>query len=107
MCCDLCYLFLERQEARDGGRPPITPRRLEYSEGTIPIVEHPDDEVEEPRRLNAGNQVIPHPHRSGRTAEEVQRAEHAPVEEVRDFNSLRQRLRIKLNDNDLRMLLLE
>ena len=62
-----------RQEVRDGGRPLITPLRLEYSEGTIPIVEHPDDEVEEPRRLDAGNQVTPHPHMSSRIAEEVWR----------------------------------
>lgn len=53
----------------------ITPRRLEYSEGGVPFVEHPDEGTEEQRRRVVEEQTAPHPHRSGRALNEIRRAE--------------------------------
>ncbi|KAL8091802.1 hypothetical protein AgCh_034166 [Apium graveolens] len=93
----------------NGGNLRITLRRLEYSDGVEPIVELIDEDNDGRERPRTGNQVTPHPHRSGRTVDERRRAENIQNqdEERRDFSTLKRRLGIRLEDDDLRMLLLE
>lgn len=50
--------------------------------------------------------MIPHPNRSGRTVEEIRRAEES-TDQGRNLTSIRERLVIRLSNDDLRMLLLE
>ncbi|KAL8087990.1 hypothetical protein AgCh_037944 [Apium graveolens] len=92
-----------------GENPRITPRRLEYSDDIEPIVELADEDTDGRERPHLGNQVVPHPHRSGRTMEERHRAENTQNqdEEGRDLSALKRRLVIRLEDDDLRMLLVE
>lgn len=70
-----------------------------------PTVELPDEDIDRQKRLRTQNQVIPHPHRFGRTLDERRQAENLPNDEQKDFTSLKERLGIRLKDDDLRMLL--
>ncbi|KAL8155584.1 hypothetical protein AgCh_000826 [Apium graveolens] len=92
-----------------GENPRITPRRLEYSDDVEPIVELADEDTKGRERHRLGNQVVPHPHRSGRTMDERRRAENTQNQDEggRDRSALKRRLGIRLEDDDLRMLLVE
>ncbi|KAL8109083.1 hypothetical protein AgCh_025250 [Apium graveolens] len=92
-----------------GENPRITPRRLKYSDDVEPIVELADEDTDGRERPRLGNQVVPHPHRSGRTMDERRRAENTQNkdEEGRDLSALKRRLGIRLEDDDLRILLVE
>ncbi|XP_074356818.1 uncharacterized protein LOC141696593 [Apium graveolens] len=80
-----------------GDNPRITPRRLQYSDDVEPIVELADEDTEGRERPHLGNQVVPHPHRSGRTMDERRRVENAQSqdEEGRDLSTLKKRLGIR------------
>ena len=100
---------VEGDAQANGENPRLTPRRLEYSDDVEPIVELVDEDTDGRERPRLGNQVVPHPHRSGRTMDERRRAENAQNqdEEGRDLSALKRRLGIRLEDDDLRMLLVE
>ncbi|XP_074364003.1 uncharacterized protein LOC141704715 [Apium graveolens] len=80
-----------------GDNPRITPRRLQYSDDVEPIVELADEDTEGRERPHLGNQVVPHPHRSGCTMDERRRVENAQSqdEEGRDLSTLKKRLGIR------------
>ncbi|KAL8148773.1 hypothetical protein AgCh_005948 [Apium graveolens] len=100
---------VEEDTQGSGENPRITPRRLEYSDDVEPIVELADEDTDGRERPRLGNQVVPHPHRSERTMDERRRAENTQNkdEEGRDLSALKRRLGIRLEDDDLRMLLVE
>ncbi|XP_074350121.1 uncharacterized protein LOC141689665 [Apium graveolens] len=82
---------------------------MEYSDDVEPVVDHVDEDTNGRERPRLGNQVVPHAHRSGRAMDERRRVENIQNqdEEIRDFSTLKWRLGIRLEDDDLRMLLLE
>ncbi|KAK1352793.1 hypothetical protein POM88_052631 [Heracleum sosnowskyi] len=85
----------------------VTPRRLEYQEDGVPIVELPDDETDNQDRPRRERRPSPHPHRSGRSESEVRRADELHRDEEQRLNRLKDRLGIRLNNDDLRLLLVE
>ncbi|KAL8148215.1 hypothetical protein AgCh_005536 [Apium graveolens] len=90
------------QDARDQasrGNPRITPRCLEYSDDVEPIMELIDEDSDGRERPRLDNQVVPHPHRSGRTMDERHRVENIQNqdEERRDLSTLKRRLDIRDN----------
>ncbi|XP_074352368.1 uncharacterized protein LOC141691537 [Apium graveolens] len=91
----------------EGGRVPITPRRLNYSNDVSPIVELVDEVADGREILRPDNRGITHQHRSGRSLEERRQAESISENEQRGFTALKDRLGIRLGDDDLRILLLE
>ncbi|XP_074355327.1 uncharacterized protein LOC141694568 [Apium graveolens] len=89
------------------GRVPITPRCLDYSNDTSPIIELVEEDADGREILRTNTRGATHLHRSGRSLEECRQAESIPENQQRGFAALKDRLGILLGDDDLRMVLLE
>lgn len=75
--------------------------------GGSPIVEIPEEGADGRERPNTENRPAPNPHKSGRTLSEIRRAEEQPTGDRRNLTSLRERLGVRLNDDDFRIVLLD
>ncbi|KAK1404812.1 hypothetical protein POM88_004417 [Heracleum sosnowskyi] len=93
--------------SRDGRFQNVTPRRLEYPDDGMPVVEILDEETVGQGQSRGEQRPSPHPHRSGRSESEVRRAGEVLRDQEQRLNRLKERLGIRLDNDDLRLLLVE